>query len=150
MSNGITLKVNEDAVVRMFADFHPKKQKRVILKALKAGGNVIASQAKRNLKKSVKAMPAESVKSIRTVEARDGNGVKVHIMGNRIKTSKSFTLKFFEMGTNRRTTLKKHNRGVINARNFFSSAVTSKQSAAQRKTREVLEKDIQKINAKHK
>ena len=57
--------------------------------------------------------------------------VKVHILGNRKKTSGTFRLRFFEGGTVTRKTKKGYNRGKIKPLNFFQSAVDSTKNKVQ-------------------
>lgn len=83
--------------------------------------------------------------------------VKVHVLGSRGKTSGTFRLRFFEGGTVPRKTKNAYtdklgrtypagqNRGQLRAINFFSSAVSAKQSEVIDAIETNLLEEIQKI-----
>lgn len=83
--------------------------------------------------------------------------VKVHVLGSRGKTSGTFRLRFFEGGTVPRKTKNAYtdklgrtypagqNRGQLRAINFFSSAVSTKQSEVIDAIETNLLEEIQKI-----
>ena len=83
--------------------------------------------------------------------------VKVHVLGSRGKTSGTFRLRFFEGGTVLRKTKNAYtdklgrtypagqNRGQLRAINFFSSAVSAKQSEVIDAIETNLLEEIQKI-----
>lgn len=116
--------VNDRAVQNLFQTLNPENRKKVLLTALKAGGEKLASNTKIQLRSKL-GMGASTPNrwNGKTMESgikykadKDYCEVSVSIMGD-------FRLKFFERGTKIRQTRKtKANRGSIKALNFFAAA----------------------------
>lgn len=140
-----------------------KAQKR----ALSRAGRLLFKQAKQNVASMVpnsrKPNPKYSdtlYDGVRISVQQDSDFrwfVKVHVLGSRGKTSGTFRLRFFEGGTVPRKTKNSYtdklgrtypagqNRGQLRAINFFSSAVTAKQSEVIEAIETNLLEEIQKI-----
>lgn len=140
-----------------------KAQKRALSKA----GRLLFKQTKQNVASMVpnsrKPNPKYSdtlYDGVRIGVQQDSDFrwfVKVHVLGSRGKTSGTFRLRFFEGGTVPRKTKNAYtdklgrtypagqNRGQLRAINFFSSAVSAKQSEVIDAIETNLLEEIQKI-----
>ena len=140
-----------------------KAQKR----ALSRAGRLLFKQAKQNVASMVPNARTSNPKysdtlydGVRIGVQQDSDFrwfVKVHVLGSRSKTSGTFRLRFFEGGTVPRKTKNAYtdklgrtypagqNRGQLKAINFFSSAVSSKQSEVIEAIETNLLEEIQKI-----
>lgn len=121
MSN---VQVDSTAVQNLFRALDPENRKKILLTALKVGGNKLVDSTKSQLRAKLGAGAStpnrwngKTMESgVRLKADKDYCEVSVSIMGD-------FRLKFFERGTKLRQTRKtKANRGSIRALNFFRMA----------------------------
>lgn len=93
--------------------------------------NLVASVPGTNHKSSKKGVSYKALKNeVNLAIYRDASGARIDLLDKRRKGSRAYMLKFFEGGTKERT--KGHDRGSINATNFFSNAVNSKKAEAEK------------------
>lgn len=81
---------------------------------------------------------------------RDGNGARIDLLNKRKKGARAYVLRFIELGTKQRATKKSKNRGIMNAYNFFSSAVASKRSEAENSLEQNIISAINKVIDRNK
>ena len=121
MSN---VSINDSAVQNLFQSLDAENRKKVLLTALKAGGDKLAGNTKTQLRSKLgtgattpNRWNGKTMESgIKYKADKDYCEVSVSIMGD-------FRLKFFEKGTKiRQTRRTKANRGSITAFNFFAAA----------------------------
>lgn len=155
-----------------------KETNKAFRGAFMKAGTIIQRQAKQNLKsvttKSGTLKSASLVNFVRKAVYKDGRGVYVtalpDLRGSTSKRlakkglkNKSFVLRFIESGTEERWagtkrrngTIKgviktKNYRGRIQASNFFSRAVSSKQKEAEQNLNRMIKEHINKIVKKRK
>lgn len=123
----------KDDVLKVFASLGVSEMQSVHKKALKASANVLVKEARVKLA-GVTPRHASMQKGIRSYVSKNVDFAKVHIMGD-------FRLKFFEMGAgwkSPRITRKGQDRGIMEARPFFSPAI----NAAKGRMAEVMRKTI--------
>lgn len=170
MSNGgvsiyaVQVTVDSSKINALFNELNleNKDRKKAIKAALRKSASIIRKQAQNNL---VSAVPATQTKGERKVKGvvkvfkplkdeihlkvfRDANGARVDLYDGRKKDSRAFLLKFFNSGTKERT--KGHNRGSINATNFFTNAVSSKRDEAANTLEQNITDMIKKVASKKK
>ena len=141
-----------------------KAQKR----ALSRAGRLLYKQTQQNVSSSVPNARTPNPKysdtlydAVRMSVNQDADFrwfLKVHILGSRGKTSGTFRLRFFEGGTAPRKTANAYtdslgrtypagqNRGQLRAYNFFSAAISSKQSEVINAIQQNLLEEIEKIS----
>lgn len=116
--------IDQSAVQNLFQSLDAEARKKVLLTALKAGGDRLATDTRTQLRSKLGAGAGTPNRwNGKTMESgikykadKDYCEVSVSIMGD-------FRLKFFEKGTKLRQTRKtKANRGSITALNFFAAA----------------------------
>lgn len=123
----------ETDINTLFKELNKENRDKVVLSALKKGGEELQGLTKENLKKVLGAAASSSnhwqpmEKGIRLIVDKDYNTVIVSIL-------KDFRLKFFESGTDERYLKKDHiksdgrllkkgsYRGKIDAKHFFADA----------------------------
>jgi hypothetical protein len=159
----IDVKNLEEIINQLSGKEMAKAQKR----ALSRAGRLLFKQTKQNVASMVpnsrKPNPKYSdtlYDGVRIGVQQDSDFrwfVKVHVLGSRGKTSGTFRLRFFEGGTVPRKTKNAYtdklgrtypagqNRGQLRAINFFSSAVSAKQSEVIDAIETNLLEEIQKI-----
>ena len=123
----------KDDVLKVFASLGVSEMQGIHKKALKASANVLVKEARVKLA-GVTPRHASMQKGIRSYVSKNVDFAKVHIMGD-------FRLKFFEMGAgwkSPRITRKGQDRGIMEARPFFSPAI----NAAKGRMAEVMRKTI--------
>lgn len=123
----------KDDVLKVFASLGVSEMQGIHKKALKASANVLVKEARVKLA-GVTTKHASMQKGIRSYVSKNVDFAKVHIMGD-------FRLKFFEMGAgwkSPRITRKGQDRGIMEARPFFSPAI----NAAKGRMAEVMRKTI--------
>ena len=123
----------KDDVLKVFASLGVSEMQGIHKKALKASANVLVKEARVKLA-GVTQRHASMQKGIRSYVSKNVDFAKVHIMGD-------FRLKFFEMGAgwkSPRITRKGQDRGIMEARPFFSPAI----NAAKGRMAEVMRKTI--------
>lgn len=122
MSNNVS--IDDSAVRNLFQSLDAESRKKVLLTALKAGGDKLANNTKIQLRSKLgvgattpNRWNGKTMESgIKYKADKDYCEVSVSIMGD-------FRLKFFEKGTKLRQTRRtKANRGSIKALNFFAAA----------------------------
>lgn len=121
MSN---IQIDDTSVQNLFNKLDSENSKKILFTALKKGGDTLANKTKTILRARLGAGATSPNKwngktmesGVRVSGDKDYCEVSVSIMGD-------FRLKFFEKGTQLRTTRKSHaNRGSIKGLNFFSDA----------------------------
>lgn len=144
---------NLEQQFNQYLDLTTKELDKAISTALNKSANVLKQNTQRNLAEVLPASltankyPDALITAVmRSKYDKKKASVKVHIMGNRNKSSGSFRLRFFEGGTNDRFTKKGQKRGRITALNFFSNAIASTNTDSI--IEDELNKAIEKINAK--
>lgn len=148
MSN---ITVDAKQVLNMFAELDSRRQKAVHRTTLRQSGNILARQARVNLKSVVKSKTnARSAKTGKTMNSgvkvkvdRDATRATIHIMGD-------FRLKWFEIGTNIRKTKQGYDRGQMTATHFFKSAKEQTEARIFSNIDESLKKSIIKVYQKYK
>lgn len=118
------MEINDSSVQNLFKALEDDSRKRIILTALKAGGQKLLEETKMQLRTKLGAGASTPNRwNGKTLESgiklkvlKDYCEVDVNIMGD-------FRLKFFEKGTKlRKTRQTKANRGQIRGRYFFQAA----------------------------
>ena len=118
--------INDSSVQNLFRALDDDSRRRILLTALKAGGQKLLKETKIQLRAKLGAGASTPNRwNGKTMESgvklkvlKDYCEVDVNIMGD-------FRLKFFEKGTKlRRTRKTKANRGQIRGLNFFQAART--------------------------
>lgn len=140
-------------VLKRFNELDSKNQKKTFKTALRTASNILVKQARINLKQVVQSANKVTVKGrfkglkltsgIRTKVWRDAKTAKVNIMSDG-------RLKWFELGTDERTTKKKmkravHSTGSIKASNFFSKARQSTESQVFQSLDKIITNQIIKV-----
>ena len=144
-----TFETDIKPVLNMFKELSYKEQIKTYKSALRKSSNVIAKEAKKNLKSSLGKSASHNGKygrmnkGIKVRVAKSGKSSKIHIMGD-------FRLKWFEMGTKERIRKKGGSTGKISPLYFFKKANDSKKKEAENLLIKNLEEAIIKINNKHK
>lgn len=149
--NEFTLEADE--VLKKFNELDSKQQKKTFKTALRVSSNILVKQARTNLKQIVQNANKVTVKGkfkglklssgIQTKVWRDGKTAKVNIL-------KDGRLKWFELGTDERTTKKKqkravHNTGSIKQSNFFTKARQSTETQVFQSLEQIITKQIIKV-----
>lgn len=154
----------EKTIDRLSGKDMAKAQKR----ALSRAGRLLYRQTQQNVSSLVPNAKSPSNKysdtlydGVRMSVKQDADFrwlLNVHIMGSRSKTSGTFRLRFFEGGTVPRKTKNAYtdslgrtypagqNRGQLKAHNFFSAAISSKQSEVIDAIQQNLLEEIEKIS----
>ena len=154
----------EKTIDRLSGKDMVKAQKR----ALSRAGRLLYRQTQQNVSSLVPNAKSSSTKysdtlydGVRMSVNQDSDFrwfLKVHIMGSRSKSSGTFRLRFFEGGTVPRKTKNAYtdslgrtypagqNRGQLKAHNFFSAAISSKQSEVIDAIQQNLLEEIEKIS----
>lgn len=145
--------LDADDVLKKFNELDSKKQKKTFKTALRSASNILVKQARMNLKMVVQNSTKVTVKGkfkglklssgIQTKVWRDGKTAKVNIL-------KDGRLKWFELGTDERTTKKKqkhaiHQTGSIKQSNFFTKARQSTESQVFQSLESIITKQIIKV-----
>lgn len=145
--------LNADDVLKKFNELDSKNQKKTFKTALRTASNILVKQARLNLKQVVQNSTKVTVKGkfkglklingIQTKVWRDGKTSKVNILSDG-------RLKWFELGTNERTTKKKqkrsvHSTGSIKQSNFFTKARQSTESQVFQSLESIITKQIIKV-----
>lgn len=154
----------EKTIDRLSGKDMVKAQKR----ALSRAGRLLYRQTQKNVSSLVPNAKTPSNKysdtlydGVRMSVKQDADFrwlLKVHILGSRSKSSGTFRLRFFEGGTVPRKTKNAYtdslgrtypagqNRGQLKAHNFFSTAISSKQSEVIDAIQQNLLEEIEKIS----
>lgn len=154
----------EKTIDRLSSKDMVKAQKR----ALSRAGRLLYRQTQKNVSSLVPNAKTPSAKysdtlydGVRMSVSQDSDFrwfLKVHIMGSRSKSSGTFRLRFFEGGTVPRKTKNAYtdslgrtypagqNRGQLKAHNFFSTAISAKQSEVIEAIQQNLLEEIEKIS----
>lgn len=130
--SSVNMSVDDADLQRALSSLDSRNHKIAIRKALIKGANLAKREVKKDLKHILNPLrkkskykngqdKADITKGITVSGKRNDpfeDGVKLHIMGD-------YRLKFFEMGTNERSTKKGYNRGVHKKTPFFKPALDS-------------------------
>lgn len=139
-----------------FYDFVKNMDKKYMAKAereaLQGSMRLIATQTRRNLRSRWPgAYSTEGGRRIaegvisNVQKSTDGRLYgQAHIMGTRAKDSRSFILRFYEMGTVNRVTKAGHKRGKISPLWFFRDAVAAKKQQVFGEVDDKMEKAVVK------
>lgn len=135
-----------DNLAKKFSELTGKEQRKAKNNALKKASSILIKAAKSNLNQVTKGARHPNRWNGKTMESgvrmsklrEDTEEIKVHIMGD-------FRLKFFQSGTNRRTTRINANRGSMKKTNFFTNAITSKKLEAERAIDALFQESINRI-----
>lgn len=128
----VDVKVDDKELQKALSSLDSRNHRDAIRKALVKGANIAKKEAKKNLKHILNPIrkkskykngkdKADISKGILIgSKGKDPfkDGVSLHLMGD-------FRLKFFEMGTDERSTKKGYNRGVHKKTPFFKPALDS-------------------------
>lgn len=132
MSRNVNISVDDADLQRALSSLDSRNHKIAVRKALIKGANLAKKEVKRDLKHTLNPLRKKSkfkngkdkpdiTKGITVSGKRNDpfeDGVKLHIMGD-------YRLKFFEMGTDDRSTKRGYNRGVHKKTPFFKPALDS-------------------------
>jgi len=165
--NNAKIEIDSKSLEKIIDELSGKEMVKAQKRALSKAGRLLFKQTKQNVASMVpnsrKPNPKYSdtlYDGVRISVQQDSDFrwfVKVHVLGSRGKTSGTFRLRFFEGGTIPRKTKNAYtdklgrtypagqNRGQLRAYNFFSSAVTAKQSEVIEAIETNLVEEIQKI-----
>lgn len=158
----VTVDVNKINSLFNELNLNNKDRKKSIKSALRKSASIIRKQAQSNL---VSSIPAARTAGVRKVKGEikhfkplkdeiniavysNASGARIDLLDKRKKYSRAFILKFFNAGTKDRT--KGHDRGSINATNFFTNAVNSKKAEAENNLEQNIIDMINKIASKKK
>lgn len=145
MSKSVDIKVDDKELQEALSSLDSRNHRDAVRKALVKGANIAKKEAKKNLKHILNPIRKKS-KYKNGKDKADINkgilvgskgkdpfkdGVNLHLMGD-------FRLKFFEMGTDERSTKKGYNRGVHKKTPFFKPALDS----CEKQVFETIEKEI--------
>lgn len=132
MSKSADIKVDDKELQKALSSLDSRNHRDAIRKALVKGANIAKKETKKNLKHILNPIRKKS-KYKNGQDKADINkgiligskgkdpfkdGVSLHLMGD-------FRLKFFEMGTDERSTKKGYNRGSQKKTPFFKPALNS-------------------------
>ena len=145
MSKSVDIKVDDKELQEALSSLDSRNHRDAVRKALVKGANIAKKKKKKNLKHILNPIRKKS-KYKNGKDKADINkgilvgskgkdpfkdGVNLHLMGD-------FRLKFFEMGTDERSTKKGYNRGVHKKTPFFKPALDS----CEKQVFETIEKEI--------
>lgn len=145
------IKTETKDVLNLFANLSVKKQQRAIKNALRNAARILIKETRSQLKKSGIKGAGKKHPEWRNISLNSGirfsmknrkdDAANVNIMGD-------FRLKFFEMGTKKRSYIKNnksHNTGDIKALNFFAKAQSLKEQEIFTSINKLLSESIQRI-----
>lgn len=132
MSDRVNISVNDADLQRALSSLDSRNHKIAVRKALIKGANLAKREVKKDLKHTLNPLrkkskykngqdKADITKGIVVSGKRNDpfeDGVKLHIMGD-------YRLKFFEKGTDDRSTKRGYNRGAQRKTPFFKPALDS-------------------------
>lgn len=138
-----------------------KDRKKAIKAALRKSASIIRKQAQNNLVSAVPGARTEGIgkngirykplkNEINIAVYRNASGARIDLLDRRKPNSRAYLLKFFNSGTDIRTTKRRRNRGEINATNFFTNTVSSKRDEAANILEQNIIDMINKIASKRK
>lgn len=136
--------------LKLFAELNSKQQKKAHRDTLRKSGQILAREARKQLKKvptknGLLKVDSDMRRGIKVSVDKEATQSKVHIMGD-------YRLKWFEMGTyktNDRKTKKGYSRGVIQPSYFFQSSKEAKESEIFTNMDKMLSDNITKIYNKY-
>ena len=165
--NNTKIEIDAKNLEEIINQLSGKEMSKAQKRALSRAGRLLFKQTKQNVASMVPKSKTPNPKysdtlydGVRIGVQQDSDFrwiVKVHVLGSRGKTSGTFRLRFFEGGTVPRKTKNAYtdklgrtypagqNRGQLRAINFFSSAVSAKQSEVIDAIETNLLEEIQKI-----
>lgn len=168
MSNKIKIEISSEELQRLIDKLSGPDMMKAQKRALSRAGRLLYKQTQQNVSSTVPNARTRSEKYSDTLYEGVRMGVqqdsdfrwflKVHILGSRKKTSGTFRLRFFEGGTVPRKTKNSYTdslgrvypaglqRGQLRAYNFFSSAISAKQSEVIEAIEQNLLEEIQKLS----
>lgn len=156
MSKSADIKVDDKELQKALSSLDSRNHRDAVRKALVKGANIAKKETKKNLKHILNPIrkkskykngqdKADITKGIIVSGKRNDpfeDGVKLHIMGD-------YRLKFFEMGTDERSTKKGYNRGEHKRTPFFKPALNScEEQVFETISKEINNQIIKKANRK--
>ena len=142
-SEGVRIEVDTKKLNSLLLKLNDKDMRRAFSQGIRKSALIIRKQAQQNLsgvvnskggmRQGIKRKPLKN--EINIAVYRDGGGARIDLMDKRRSGSRAYMLKFFELGTvdrDTKNTRPKRNRGSLKATHFFSRAVTSKKSEAEK------------------
>lgn len=156
MSKSADIKVDDKELQKALSSLDSRNHRDAVRKALVKGANIAKKEAKKNLKHILNPIRKKS-KYKNGQDKADINkgiligskgkdpfkdGVSLHLMGD-------FRLKFFELGTDERSTKKGYNRGSQKRTPFFKPALNScEEQVFETISKEIDNQIIKKANRK--
>lgn len=135
------VEIDAKQVNDLLARLNDDEARKAIKSGIRKSALIIRKQAQENLVMAVNDAEFSGTKNgvtfkplkneINLAVYRNASGARIDMIDRRKKDSRAYMLKWFESGTKERSTKKGANRGNINASNFFSNAVKSKQKEAE-------------------
>lgn len=157
---GYKVIVDVEKINRLLTQLNDKEAKKAIKAALRKSILVIRKGAQSNLvslfpnankpvtKGGITHKPLKN--DINIAVYRNASGARIDLLDKRKKDSRSYILRFIELGTAERATKKGANRGNMKAYNFFGDAVTAKKTEAESMLEQNIVDAIKKIVNKNK
>lgn len=136
-------------IVNLFSQLNGKQQKQVYRSALRRAAGILYRETRSQLRLIVgKKINSKNRWNSKTLGSgikynanKEGTEAKVHILGD-------FRLKFFEKGTENRTTKKNAYRGSMKAHNFFDKSKRNKEREVFNTIDHLISQSIQKLAKK--
>lgn len=152
---GYKVIVNVEKINRLLTQLNDKEAKKAIKAALRKSILVIRKGAQSNLVSLFPSANKSVTKGgiihkplkndINIAVYRNASGARIDLLDKRKKDSRSYILRFIELGTTERATKKGANRGNMKAYNFFGDAVTAKKTEAESMLEQNIVDAIKKI-----
>lgn len=139
---GYRVTVDVDKINRLLTQLNDSEAKKAIKSALRKSALIIRKGAQQNLASLLPGASEPVIKNgithkplkndINIAVYRNASGARIDLLDKRKKGSRSYVLRFIELGTGERATKKGANRGNMKAYNFFGDAVTAKKAEAEK------------------
>lgn len=152
---GYKVIVDVEKINRLLTQLNDKEAKKAIKAALRKSILVIRKGAQSNLVSLFPSANKSVTKGgiihkplkndINIAVYRNASGARIDLLDKRKKDSRSYILRFIELGATERATKKGANRGNMKAYNFFGDAVTAKKTEAESMLEQNIVDAIKKI-----
>lgn len=153
MSEVYKIVVDTNKINALLTELNDRQAKNAIKGGLRRSVSIIRKQAQVNLSSAV-PNSGELKKEINQAVYKNASGARVDLLDKRRKDSKQFTLKFFELGTKRRTNVRGGrtgaNRGYISAYHFLGRAERTKRTEAETNLENNIIQSINRIKKRNK
>ena len=156
MIDDVKIELDEKAYVQALEKLSGKELIKIEKKALNAGAAVIVAEAKRQLRNVTGKAKSKGLNARKGYNLIKKNGVVVGVKSleqgirakfhgentdepfSKVNIMGDFRLKWFEKGTNQRSTRQGYNRGAMTATNFFATAQNASIGKANQKIEDVI------------